>query len=363
MMLKKKLLKPKFSENGLIQINYKRKGKYDSTFSEEEESQEKSDSYEREKKFKLEDNSIDEDSFSKEKEYNNENLGKKKINDNQSKLLNRKRVNGNLMRKKFHKSERKHNNKKKINEQVPNSNTLSELNSFYNELDKLISKFSFNEVISIILKLINGIPQDFRDNNELFKKINSINKKIDNKNSLTLMCLSILTSKSCLDSNNNGGKKIEKRNKTFEKKSINKNDYRDNEKRQAIENGRISIKKEISKSNKLEFIKGFRCNLKKLVFGNHYFNCCSEIYGFRPKTSKYINTVTCYCLERESRKCEAKCKVKVNSNKVHLIGVHNHLSGISTFYFYKKYYFLKDIDWTHIQIIREVDKKKVFLQS
>ena len=61
--------------------------------------------------------------------------------------------------------------------------------------------------------------------------------------------------------------------------------------------------------------------------------------------------------------CEAKCKLKVNSNKVIFIGQHSHESGISTFYFYKKYYFLKDKEWTHIQIIRKNGKKKIFLQS
>lgn len=346
----------------LLSINFEKKDEYDSAVSEEEESNLK----EKEIKRKFGKNSVGEDSFSEENDnYNKGNLRKKKNIDIQLKLLNRKRkrVNSLNMKKNCHNGfERKIDCKKMLNEQILNSNTLSELNYFYNKLDKLISKFSFPDVISIILKLINGIPQDSRDNNELFQKIDSINKKVDNKNNLILICLSIL-SKSSLNSNKNKVKKKEKRNKTFEKKSKIINDNKNKERRKTIENGGNAIKKEISKSNKIEFIKGFRSDVKKLIFENHYYNCGNEIYGFRPKTKRYSNTITCYCLERENIKCTAKCRVRVNSNKVHLIGEHNHESGISTIYFYKTYYFLKDKEWTHIQVIKEADKKKVFLQS
>ena len=370
-MNRKELLNPHFKENGLFQKDYEDKEKTNSFFSEKDESSENSYFFEKERKIEYEQNSIDEENCNKK------DLRIRKTNDMQPSFLNRKKANKkNIKNESSIQYERKNNFKKKLNGQIPNSNTLSEINIFYNELEKLISNFSFTEVVSIILKIINGIPKDYKDNNKLFNKINKITEKIENQNCLTLICLSILSSKISFNNTNNNDSKIENKEKrknkekTKKRKSSDKmksssisNGNKNYDRRNIKENGNNQVKEEKLEAQRLEFIKGFRCYETKLEFGKHYFNRGDEIFGFRPKTKKLVNTVTCYCLRREIENCEAKCKLKVNSNKVLFIGHHNHESGISTFYFYKKYYFLKDKEWTHIQIIRKNGKKKIFLQS
>ena len=232
-----------------------------------------------------------------------------------------------------------------------NSNTLSEINDCFSKLNDLISKYSLIEVIDIILKLINGIPEEMMENNELFKKINKITNKIKNKNTITIICLSILSSKYSLKENN-----IQK---------IKNEQSEDNEKRKESDNDELNSEGyDEFEEKKIELINGFHLKKDLLVFGTHYYNCRDKIYSFIPRTkNKLVSKITAFCSKNNRKRCSAKVIVIANSEKVEILGHHNHDNGISKSFFYSKYPFLKDKKWTHVQIIKGKRKDKVIIQS
>jgi hypothetical protein len=67
-------------------------------------------------------------------------------------------------------------------ENIKNNNTYSELNYGYDELSKIMSKYTFFDAAKIILKINNGILEDNPDNHELYQKLKSISSVIKNKN-------------------------------------------------------------------------------------------------------------------------------------------------------------------------------------
>ena len=246
------------------------------------------------------------------------------------------------------------------------SNTLSEINNCYSKLNGLISKYSISKVVQIILKLINGSQEDFKDNNQLFKKIKTITDTIENKNTITIMCLSILSTKCGLNENNNQKIKKEKyiqlsesQNNIKSYENDNDNDNDNDEQSNGLINGGYDEFEE----KQLVLINGFHCKKDLLVFGTHYYNDGINIYSFVPRNSKPTTYVTAYCSKKYRKNCEAKIIVKRNSTKPMLFGNHNHIKGISKSFFYSKYPLLKDKEWKHVQIIKGIKKDKVIIQS
>ena len=76
---------------------------------------------------------------------------------------------------------------------------MSKLDDCYEKLDGLISKNGFTKIGYIILKLLNDINENDKDDDKLFNEIKNIISNISNKESIIMMCLSILSSKYLLN--------------------------------------------------------------------------------------------------------------------------------------------------------------------
>ena len=59
--------------------------------------------------------------------------------------------------------------------EIKSTNTISELNFCYKELDDIISKYPFFEIAQIILKINNDINDEDNNNKELYEKIKKKN--------------------------------------------------------------------------------------------------------------------------------------------------------------------------------------------
>ena len=260
----------------------------------------------------------------------------------------------------------KNTSSKRLKE-IKSTNTISELNFCYEELSDIISKYPFFEMAQIILKINNDISDVDNNNKELFEKIKKITSIIKNKNNITLMCLSILSSKSLLNDH------INQINDHF----IDINDIEEIEKEKNEEDIKIETEKKNSdetktkaerkkeflekEKNENNFFKEFKFMKKEYIFGKHFYKFKENIYCYMPKTIKPCRFVSVYCVRRDQG-CKAKIIIYSNSNSVLVLGTHRH-SGKSPIEFYKKYPFLKNEKWKHIQIIKEEGKELIILQS
>lgn len=314
-------------------------------------------------------------------------------------ILKRKRKNNSNEKIKYDEPIKRVNNHKK------NLNTIKEIDICYQKLNDLFLKYSFTEISKILIELFNNIDKNENDNNELFQKIKNIASKL-NKGTITMICLSILSSKipminniNISDKNNkrkNNSYKNEKKEdilnkrkkknnlmldlnkgKNVNNKTINKEmnysteeiyDYNDDDNSEflSLKEERKSIKYYEYKRNrglKIEIVNSFRnMPIKKYLLYKHYYNDNKIIHCFNSKTAIPRWSSTLFCL-KNSRGCKAKCIVKSNCNRVKVIGEHNHSNGISHMIFYQNFPFLKNKEWKHIQIIKEKEKKIIICQS
>ena len=328
---------------------------------------------EHEKIFINFDDNIDEEALSEILDEIEEN---RQINKKERKTGNNKRKNSSVFQRKrsLHPSQKNKKEKFRSNisydkrlKEIKSANTISELNFCYKELDDIISKYPFFEIAQIILKINNDINDEDNNNKELYEKIKKITSIIKDKNNITLMCLSILSSKSLLNDHIN----------QIEESFIEINDIEEIEKEKNEEDIKIEIEKkdnDVTKAkaerkgknmekeiNENNFFKGFKFKKNKYLFGKHFYKYKGNIYCYMPKTIKPSRFVSVYCLHRYQG-CKAKIIVYRNSDYVSVIGTHKHRSRSST-EFYKKYPFLKNVEWKHIQIIKEGGKELVVLQK
>ena len=131
----------------------------------------------------------------------------------------------------------KHNNKK----EHKNGNTYTELKNCYNELEKVMSKYSFLDIAKIILKINNGILDKSNENHELYKKLQAISSVINKKDNITLMCLSILYSKTHLK---NSKKEEEERKNSKKKRNKKIEDKKEDKKEEKEDNKEKKEEKE-----------------------------------------------------------------------------------------------------------------------
>ena len=328
---------------------------------------------EHEKIFINFDDNIDEEALSEILDEIEEN---RQINKKERKTRNNKKKSSSVFKRKrsLHPSQKNKKEKFRSNisfdkrlKEIKSANTISELNFCYKELDDIISKYPFFEIAQIILKINNDINDEDNNNKELYEKIKKITSIIKDKNNITLMCLSILSSKSLLNDHINqieegfieinDIEEIEKeKNEEDIKIEIEKKDN-DVTKAKAERKGK-NMEKEINENN---FFKGFKFKKNKYLFGKHFYKYKGNIYCYVPKTIKPSRFVSVYCLHRYQG-CKAKIIVYRNSDYVSVIGTHKHRSR-SSIEFYKKYPFLKNVEWKHIQIIKEGGKELVVLQK
>ena len=151
------------------------------------------------------DDNIDEEALSEILDEIEEN---RQINEKKRKTRNNKKKSSSVFKRKrsLHPSQKNKKEKFRSNisydkrlKEIKRANTISELNFCYKELDDIISKYPFFEIAQIILKINNDINDEDNNNKELYEKIKKITSIIKDKNNITLMCLSILSSKSLLN--------------------------------------------------------------------------------------------------------------------------------------------------------------------
>ena len=212
---------------------------------------------------------------------------------------------------------------------VSNKNTMAELDDCYKKLETLFSNHSFTEIAHILLKIMNDINED--DNSQLFSEIKEATSKIKNKESIAMMCVSILSSKIPLNMTKN--KTNEKENNGIEK-TEDPSDIIVIDNSPKYENPRDCVKtkenckKKVKKSTYInEYIK-----LKKsdynYPYGYHYHKCDEQIYSFSPKTNKKANPLNLKSTRR-CKKSERSFANQKKSNETEFNGKHNYMIGIS----------------------------------
>ena len=229
-------------------------------------------------------------------------------------------------------------------ENIKNNNTYSELDYGYNELNKLMSKYTFFDAAKIILKIHNGIPEDNDENDELYQKLRNISSVIKNKNNLTLMCLGILSSKVQFKKEEDRGNEVIKQKIRKEKNNKNKNKKVKEDK---IEDKDIPT-----------IIERIRSSKKRYIYRNHYYKLNNRIYCYKNKSLEPRHYVTLFCEKRDSSGCNAKIIVNGNPNDILILGHHEH-GGISKIEFYKRFPIFKSKNWNHIQLIRKGINEKI----
>ena len=212
------------------------------------------------------------------------------------------------------------------NQKESKNNIYSEVNFCYNELVKIMEKYSFFEVSNILLKVANEMAEDNDDDHELYQKLKNISSNIKNKGNLALICLSALSSKIQLKNDKKGENEIKKVH--------------------SEDKGGKNLKKTAKKNKK-----------QKYIFGDHYYNLNNNIYCYKNKSKYPSYKITLYCEKRNNKRCKAHIIVNGcdDSNNFLIIGDHEH-EGISAKSFYKRFPTFKDKNWSHIQLIK--DEKK-----
>lgn len=208
-------------------------------------------------------------------------------------------------------------NKNKLNDKKESSE-LSVLNDCYNKLTELISEYPFIEISKIILKLINDIAQEDNDNNILFKEIKKIISKMKNKGSITIMCLSILSSKINLNKDNDKdvlSQTFSQKKEENQKVKINKK-YSIPKNKQNKLNWKNNIKKnvtnnEVNIKETMELIKASKENMELLIkkakkYCFFYKNDEEEIFLYRCKNTINKEPFIYYC-SKDKTKCRAIC--------------------------------------------------------
>ena len=256
------------------------------------------------------------------------------------------------------------NGKNKTKEQK--SLDLSKIDNCYKKLSNLISKYDFKKIGFTIVKLFNGIDDHDKDDDKLYNEIKNIISNINNKESIVMMCLSILSSKNLLNNkiaeNPKVNEKQDQKNEIHEIVNLSNSNLELNNFYEASEE--IEAKKEGKRQNEeITFIIGMEnFKDKHYSFGKHYYNNNNQIYCFFPKTTKFEHCLTLYCCRR-FEECKVTCVVKKKSKKVKINGTHNHNQGISKLSFYSQYPGLTNKEWEHIQIFKGKNKEIVVVQS
>ena len=258
-----------------------------------------------------------------------------------------------------------------------NGNTYTELKNCYNELEKIMSKYSFLDIAKIILKINNGIMDKSNENHELYKKLEIISSIINKKDNITLMCLSILYSK---NHSKNAKKEEEERskgnkknNRKIEDKKEDKKENKKEDKKEDKDDKEEKVKRrhtrerfngnKIMNKDMTRLIKRIKRKEKEpYIFREHFYHVNKKIYCYKPKSSKSTYYQILYCEKRDINGCNAKVLVNSNPNDILVLGEHGH-RGISLREFYKRFPMFKNKDWNHIQLVKEDDEEYIIYNN
>jgi len=256
-----------------------------------------------------------------------------------------------------------------------NSNTLSELEKCYNELENIMSKYSFLDIAKIILKINNGIIDKSNENQELYKMLQKISSNISKKDNITLMCLSILYSKTPFEKERNRSNKktnrkielIKEVKKEYKKEDIKEEGKENKEKKEEKvkrkhTKERFSINKIINKDTSKIIKRIKRKEKDQYIFREHFYHVNKKIYCYKSKSLRLSYYQMLYCEKRYFNGCNAKVLVNSNPNDIVVLGEHDH-RGIPLREFYKRFPKFKNKDWNHIQLVKEEDEEYIIYNN
>ena len=201
-------------------------------------------------------------------------------------------------------------------------------------------------------------------------KINSITtpkiKDLKEGNSDTIFTDNIINTSSGLKQTNNNNNANEETatdsdiNTDKAKKDID-NDNGNKCTLKKLEDERIKLEEDVYDENKkVIFInlttEKIQFLLKEAKMRTHYYkNAADEIFSYRYKSLTKKEPYLFHCCKKNIR-CYGKIRVYDNFWLIKLVGFHDHSKGIEKFRFYKKYPFLAQETWKHIQIFEMEDR-------
>lgn len=200
--------------------------------------------------------------------------------------------------------------------------------NFCKELNNLISKFGFSEVLDGFYK-----EENEQNNNTLFSKIKEISKNISNK----YILFSLL--KEFSDDFNKNKYKLscliqKMNNKTLCNKILNKKRSRN------------------SKSQRMNTIDNKTSSFESssIIYKSHIYKKNSEIYCYTPKNiNSNFTKRTLYCINRK-KGCKAKLVIYRDQKKTDIIGTHNCIAYSNLQEIDENLPDIKNKKWRHIQL-------------
>ena len=214
-----------------------------------------------------------------------------------------------------------------------NVNNIKKICDSYDELKKLINKYSFFDVIKVIIQITNNMIIEGEKDKLIFNQLQTTLKKFNKKDDITLLLLSVLNDKFSKEENK-------------EETSNNIEICLDEE--EPKENDIISIncdKSSESEKNKYEYI----ILLKK--YKNY-------IHSYKLTNTDKITNIITSCIDKD---CKALCHM--TANKIYPKGKHNH-KGISKSIskFEDKYPILvNNRSWKYAKIVKFNGKETIKL--
>ena len=215
-----------------------------------------------------------------------------------------------------------------------NVNNLKKICDSHDELKKLVSKYSVFDVVKVIIQITNNMTIEGEKDKLIFNQIQTILKKFNNKEDITLLLLSVLNDKFS---------KEESKEETSNNNMICLDEEESNENNDTNSNDN-DISSE-SEKNIYEYI----IVLKKYKKYIHSYKLTN--------TDKLTNIIT-PCIDKD---CNALCHV--TANKIYPKGKHNHKeSSKSISKFESKYPTLvNNPSWKYAKIVKYNGKEIVKL--
>ena len=213
-------------------------------------------------------------------------------------------------------------------------NNVKKICDSYDELKKLISKYSFFDVIKVIIQIKNNMTIEGEKDKLIFNQLMTTIKKFNQKDDITLLLLSVLNDKFSKEEN--------------KEETINNIEICLDEEEPKESQDNVSININISnesEKNKYEYI----IVLKK------YKNC---IHTYKLNNTDKITNIITSCIDKD---CKALCNV--TTNKIYPKGKHNHKGNSKLISKYESKYpiFVNNPSWKYAKIVKYNGKETVKL--
>ena len=212
------------------------------------------------------------------------------------------------------------------------SNNLEKINNSYEQLKKLLSKYSFHNIINYIIQINNGVRKENVENKELYMALHAILQNFNHKEDLILLLLSIVNE----NVSTNIKKEKDKDLNIMKQPTPNFNSKNNEKENSNIDAFDLDI-------NKIEYL---------IVLKNYKYEVHSYLTYNIDRPSDFI--VPC-----ENKDCKAVCFL--TENNIYPKGKHIHL-GKSRKYYESRYPELaKKSSWKYVKIFKYNGEELVFV--